>query len=158
MLYARLVCVSFALVALTACEMPPRTGFWKSGATLAQLESDSTDCEVFATRQVPVSTQVGTTPTYTTPVNTSCYNYGYSVQCTTTGGQVYGGTAYTYDANAGLRERVGIQCMASRGYQVVTYEFCSDAEVANGVRPFNSGRLPPASDVLCVTANGYVSK
>lgn len=153
---SKLLVVFSLLLVLAGCAPSQFTGYWRSGVTVAQQQNDLTNCQVRAANQVPVSTQVRTTPTYTTPENTSCYNIGYSVNCTTTGGQVYGGDTYSYDVNADLRQRVVGQCMARRGYQAVTLPICGDEERALGIVSFRNSRLPPAREVRCVTDAGYV--
>ncbi len=91
--------------------------------------------------------QVGVTPTYVTPIQTNCYNYGYSVSCTTTGGDVYGGQTYSYDANAKLRDRVVGQCMEDLGYQAISLEQCPPGvlEKAGPVAP----RMPAVANNSC---------
>lgn len=60
---------------------------------------------------------------FTTPSNVSCNPTTSS--CTVTGGQTIGGQTYTVDVNAGLRSQVIRQCMAKRGWQLVTLPNCS---------------------------------
>jgi len=92
----------------------------KPGVTAGRMQSEFTDCEIEAAQRVPQQMAIGTTPTYTTPVQTQCVNYGYSVSCQTTGGQTYGGNTYSYDANDGLRSKAEAQCLYRRGYRFTT--------------------------------------
>lgn len=147
-----LVCGSL----VAGCEVPPETLYWQTGMTPAQQQRDQTNCRVNAANSVPVNTQIGTTPTYSTPVQTNCYNTGYSVSCQSTGGQVYGGNAYSYDANSRLRANVVQQCMADRGYQLISFPVCTDEERSGGEVLVGNSRLPSANRVRCLTENGYV--
>lgn len=86
--------------------------------------SDRTDCEVEAAQTVPSNTQVRTTPSFTTPTYVDCYG-GF---CSVTGGDQVGGKTYSVDTNKDLRDRVMRQCMAKRGWQVVTLPYCGAGE------------------------------
>lgn len=97
----------------------------KSGVTLAKMQNDFLNCEIEAAQRVPQSVQVATTPRYTTPVQTQCYSTSYGgVNCYQTGGQTYGGNAYSYDANANLRTSAEAQCIGRTGYQLATIPAC----------------------------------
>lgn len=97
---------------------------YKAGGTPATAVRDLTDCEVIAARQVPQQIVVSTTPTYTTPVQTSCNQIGSQTFCNSTGGQTYGGQTRSSDANAGLRQRVFNQCVADKQYRYVDIPAC----------------------------------
>ena len=151
------------VAALAACvDTTPVELSWRQGVSVSKLKSDSLNCEMAATRAVPINNQVGVTPTYRTPVYqnpsyTSCYGGTYSVSCTTTGGgfsggQTYGGQVYTYDANSGLRESYFNQCMAQRGYSPISIRPCTPSELKAATRKLSgSSVLPPPSEVLCGT-------
>lgn len=142
---------------------------WKPGTTPIHRASDETNCEVQSVQQVPASMAIGqtptfTTPTYVSPVQTSCHDYGYGASCTTTGGQVSGGQVsggqvYSYDANKGLRERVVAQCMAQKGYSTFSFASCSADDLKAGVAHSASSPMPRPEQILCVTPDGgFVQK
>ena len=143
-------------VALAACVPTTQLTYWQPGVPPVTRQSDYTDCRVEAANRVPASMQIGTTPAYTTPVSTTCSGIGNSVFCSSTGGNVIGGNVYSYDANANIRDSVIQQCLARRGYQRITFPICTAEQRSRGVTPSLSEMLPPASEVLCVTGNGYV--
>lgn len=121
----------------------------KSGVTIDRYNDDILNCEVEAANRVPQNMSVGTTPVYRTPVRTHCYSTGYGgVNCTQTGGQTYGGHAYSYDANAGLRVRAQQQCLERLGYRVATIPKCPPNAK---VRPVST-KLPPLSAGTCYVA------
>lgn len=161
-----LAIVSATLLAACAGISTSKSGYWKTGSTLAEVSSASTSCEVVALRQVPRAMAVGQTPTYTTPTYsnpsyTNCYGSGYGATCYTTGGgvsggQTYGGQTYTYDANAKLRERVELQCMASRGFQYVTVPNCTPEQIASGTVRSPNLPLPNLAQVVCSSPEGFV--
>ncbi|TCM85540.1 hypothetical protein [Rhodovulum steppense] len=106
----------------------------KSGVTAAGRQKDFTNCRIEAAQRVPQHTMTRTTPTYTTPIQTQCYNYGYTVSCNTTGGQTYGGNTYTYDANLELRAAAEAQCLHRKGYTLTTIPKCPPGEKTKPVR------------------------
>lgn len=169
----RSICISLFSLALctlflASCATTPRSfnGFWRDGSSQIELQRDQTTCEVTALREVPramatAQTPTYTTPTYTTPQHTSCYGYGYSASCTTTGGQTYGGTTtggqiYSYDANRDLRGAVEEQCMASKGYFLTSIPACSKDQIDEGIVLPRGNTLPARSEVKCITESGYV--
>jgi hypothetical protein len=142
---------------LSACvPTQPYTVAWREGATAAQADTAQTDCLIEAANRVPQSVQAYTTPVYQSPSNVQCTTFGNYVSCQEYGGQVYGGNVQTYDANAGLRARATEQCLARKGFGVATIPQCTTEQSKQGVVSFQSGRLPPASSVLCAVQGGYV--
>mgnify|MGYP003631533907 CR=1 FL=1 len=151
-------------VILFGCATTPATQtiLWADSKSFSQQQSDVTNCQISALREIPRAMAVGTTPTYTTPVyttptSTQCYGGGYYATCTSTGGnvsggQTYGGQVYSYDANSKLRDQVAAQCVANKGYQLLTYPTCTDEMIAQGVTSF-SGVRPKAVSVGCVLAD-----
>lgn len=148
---------------LFACVEPQVGTFAFRSNTTNQQKADSwLDCKVRATREVPVSTQVGTTPTYTTPVTvsptyTNCYGYGNSASCTTTGGvvsggQTYGGQAYSYDANSQLRRDYAIQCMRKKGYSLVDLPFCRPDQTPEGLTASMRDQIIKPTGNSCLVA------
>ena len=109
--------VSVGLLAGCGPQMNDQYMYKERPVSKKQKASDMISCAVDAAKQVPASTQVGTTPTFTTPVSCSSYTtYGGYIDTDCTGGQTYGGQTYSYDANQGLRDTVYSQCMAKQGY------------------------------------------
>lgn len=143
-------------IILSGCTPTAQQTYWRDGATGRQWDQAVTQCQVQALRQVPQSVAVGTTPTYRTPTQTNCYAVGNMVQCATTGGQVYGGQVYSYDPNTNLRSRVEAQCMANRGYSLVTIPTCTSEQRASGTLRRVSGRLPPLRSVVCTYEGSYI--
>lgn len=157
----RAIHISLGVVALSiaACAVtPPVQGFfWKEGTSASQRASDLTDCEVHALQAAPRA--VSTTPNaaYQMPDNVQCTQVGYYTNCYNYGGQTIGGGTTTVDHNAELRSRVTIQCMAQRGYSVENFRVCTREEASMGLVR-RAAPTPRASDVLCVTPEGYVSR
>lgn len=153
------VYLSLSAIALVAClPSQPYTFAWREGATAAQADTAQTDCMIEAANRVPQSVRTYTTPVYRTPSNVQCTTIGNYVSCQEYGGQVYGGDVQTYDANAELRDRATVQCLARKGYGVATIPVCTKEQQEQGVVSFQSGRLPAATNVLCAIDGGYVLK
>jgi hypothetical protein len=110
---------------LSACEPVVDNYRYKSNVTVSQKDKDYFECDLASAQVVPANSQVGTTPMYVTPRQTSCYGY----PCTTTGGQVLGDDVYSYDANANLRSDYYNRCLAAKGYSVVTLPLCPSTTV-----------------------------
>lgn len=130
---------------------------YKPGSTGEQRSAALLDCETQALAKVPRAIATGVTPTYTTPSNVQCYGSGAYVSCQQYGGQTYGGNVYNYDANQDLRDRVSLQCLAQKGFQIISLPTC-DAEQSK--RAVSSvGRKQPTFDKIeCVVEGGYVLK
>lgn len=156
-------------VLLVACEATQTGIYAYRPNTTNQQKADSwLNCRVQATRAVPVSTQVGTTPAYTTPIQvsptyTNCSSYGYSATCTTTGGivtggQTYGGNTYSYDANGALREQYRDQCMRKKGFALVDLPSCTKGQVPEGLTASLSDKiLDPTGSSCFVPFGEYVA-
>ena len=129
---------------------------WREGATGPQASFAQTDCQIEAANRVPESVRTYTTPVYSTPSNVQCTTIGNFVNCQEYGGQVYGGQTQAYDANADLRMRATEQCLAKKGFSVVQFPACTPEQVKKGVVTFSTGKLPPASAVLCSANGGFV--
>lgn len=138
-----------APLALVACEAPTDHYLYRQGASVSQADSDYFECKLSAARAVPTDARVGTTPTYTTPVQTNCYTVGYSVQCNTTGGQTYGGQTYTYDANKKLRNSYLARCLASRGYSATELPVCDTKKLSQTTLAKLHGKLRQPSKDAC---------
>ncbi len=127
-------------VLLAACA--PLRIYHKPGVPLARWQSDTTHCEVKALRDAPVATQVRQRPPEYVPPQRICDRSGV---CRTTGGYWLPGEIYTVDVNAGLRQRVEMQCMAERGYIPVEIPRCPDGVKVSG----RTTVLPPLSENSC---------
>ena len=141
--FASMLCLS----GIVGCvSIGPITYFFKPGVSIAQKDKDSFDCELEASRTVPVNSQIGTTPTYRTPIQTSCYGY----TCTTTGGQVYGGNVYSYDANKSLREEYYGRCLAQKGYQSAMVPVCpTDLKLSDDLKKTLVGKVRAPTEGAC---------
>ena len=144
-----LIGIASAVGFLTACVPTTSNYLYKSKADVTRADRDDFECELAASRAVPEAMRVGTTPTYTTPIQTNCYNIGYTVQCNTTGGQVYGGQTYSYDANSKLRAEHYARCMVSRGWGVVELPNCDPEKVPTSLRAKLGGKLRPPAEGAC---------
>ena len=142
-----LACIAFLFV--VGCEASTDLYLYREGGTVSRADNDFFECELAAARAVPQDTRVETTPTFTTPVQTNCYNTVYGVQCNTTGGQVYGGQTYTYDANSDLRSSFLARCLASRGYSVAEFPVCEATGLPASFRERLAGRLRPPAEGAC---------
>jgi len=114
-------------LALVGCAPATETYHWKDGASLALLDRDQFACRVSGASSIPVDTRLGQTPIMQTPIQTICQpatQAGAPPRCTTTGGEIYGGDVYSYDANAPLRSSYIARCMAQKGYQVAEVATC----------------------------------
>lgn len=152
----RTVFILVSTISLSACAPQVTEGYWQDGAAVSRIDQSFTQCQVEALRDVPQSVAVGTQPSYTTPVQTNCYNTGYSAQCSSTGGQIIGGQTYSYDPNAGLRNRVEAQCMANRGFSLVSLLVCTATQRNSGALRGFSGNLPPLQTVACISNGAYL--
>jgi len=135
------------LLTLTSCAQPIQ--FWyQQGAVPGSANRELVNCQVAGVRNVPVNTQIGQSPSFVTPVTTSCFGGGYSIHCTQSGGDVIGGGVYSYDANSKLREALVAQCMREKGFQYITVRQCKDADLKNGLPNYRT--LPPLNSNACV--------
>lgn len=149
----KLVLVS--LIGLAGCEDAGPVGVvYKAGSTGEQRRAAVTNCEVNALSKVPRAMATAATPSYRSPSNVRCYGSGNYVNCREYGGQTYGGNLYSYDANQDLRDSVTLQCLQSRGYQMVSLPVCNSEQAKRVVS--SSGRPQPTADKIeCVVEGGY---
>lgn len=134
---------------VSACVPTTSYYLYNKKANVSRAHKDDYNCELAAARAVPQALRIATTPTYSTPVTTNCYNTGYSVQCNTSGGQVYGGDTYSYDANRQLRNEFYASCMANKGWTVYELENCDPEKVPATLREKLNGRLRPPKEGAC---------
>lgn len=149
-----------SLLVLAACEaptlydryiagMPMEAIPYKVGATGATLRNDITNCEIEAAQRVPQQVASRTSPTYTTPTQTSCNRIGTQTFCNTTGGQTYGGQTTIFDANADLRSRAQQQCMLVNGYRFLDIPACPAGTSPGSLTTARNGGLPPIAASTC---------
>ena len=144
---------------LMACVPETLNYAYNSKKTVAEKDRDSFECELAASRAVPTNTQLGQTSTYTTPAYTTCTGGYYgSVNCTTSGGQTYGGDVYSYDANRGLRSEYFGRCLAEKGYAVIEVPVCKKEAVPENVADLLLDRQrPPKQGACAVSVSDRVS-
>lgn len=139
---------------LAGCMTPePMPFYLKTGSTPIQHNEAQLECEVTAAQSVPVSNQISTTPTFTTPISCSP---GYGGYVTCSGGQKLGGNVVTNDANLDLRVRLETQCMANKGYTVRYLPNCTDIKTAGGRSYWYRDPQPNSADIICVTGSGFM--
>lgn len=135
------------VLALPGCL--PLSVYYKQGAPVARMQSDQTSCEIKALRDVPVATQIRTTPARYVPPRKICDAEG---NCRTRGGYWIEGELYSVDTNKDLRTRAQAQCMASKGYRPVDIPPCSNA-IARAATPAATRTFPALTPTSCVIRN-----
>ncbi|MEP2027876.1 MAG: hypothetical protein ABJI96_04095 [Paracoccaceae bacterium] len=135
------------LLLLGACA--PFETYYKTGASVAKLQTDTTNCEVKALRDAPVANQVRQSAPYYIPGRTYCDGNG---RCHRNTGYWVPGRVYTVDVNAPLRLKVLDQCMARKGYQRTEIPVCSTS-VARSVPAAITRTLPTLTPNSCVIRN-----
>jgi len=103
------------------------------------------DIEYVASYSLEISEHqsVSKRPTYTTPVTTNCYGYGNSANCTTSGGQTYGG---------GLRVKdYYVKVLQIEFYKME--DLVKDVKTAKPIRNIRAAISSENSDVNEKTAN-----
>jgi hypothetical protein len=103
-----------ALVMLSGCAQR-----WaKLNGTEAEFNATNAGCSSKAYSQFPPAPrQVMLLAGYTTPIQTNCYTVGYSVQCTTTGGQYIPPTYINVDDNETPRGNAVTSCLYTAGWR-----------------------------------------
>ena len=134
---------SLLILALTACG--PLSLYYREGASVSKMQTETTDCQIKALRDAPVANQVRQSPPIYYPGRTVCNSSG---QCYTTGGWWQPGHLYTVDVNKGLRNRVEAQCMAQKGYRPVSLPPCRP-NVKSLVPASRTTTLPPLGEGAC---------
>jgi hypothetical protein len=135
------------LAVLAGCA--PLTIYHREGVAVTRMQTDQTNCEVSALRDVPEARQVRRGPPRYIPGPRYCDRLG---NCRYGPGYYIPGEIYTVDTNAGLRGRVADQCMAQKGYAPVTLPQCTNA-VAQSVPRGATRVLPKLTSSSCVIRN-----
>jgi len=126
--------------------------FYNENVTYDDGNQALLDCQVEAAQKVPVSNNIHTTPTWTTPV--SCTVFSGRTSCS--GGVTYGGNMVTQDLNGGLRDRVIKQCLRDKGYFVGEAPICNARNKRKLSKNLDAANVGPVKfmvkpeDVLCV--------
>lgn len=141
------IAVALGIVSVMAACLPLRT-YYADGVSVAQLDRDTTACDVQALKAAPVAERVRQGPPRLIRTR-SCDPHG---NCGYTGSVWVPGEIYTVDVNAELRRRVKAQCMADRGYRPVEIPACPPG-VANAAPPGQTTILPPLNEKTCVIRN-----
>lgn len=139
----------FALVPVVLSGCVPLSIYYREGVSVTRAERDTLACEVKALKDAPVANQIRVTPPRWVPGRRSCNSAG---QCTVYPGYYLPGRTYTVDANAGLRKRVEVQCMATKGYAPVDIPACPD-RIVRAAPPGVTATLPALTPQSCVIKN-----
>ena len=141
------ILVILAAMALSACV--PLSIYYRDGISVSKMEADTTECQVKALRDVPVSTQIRRGAPIFYPGRRICDASG---KCYYEAGYYAPGPIYSVDPNEGLRARVERQCMADRGYTPVSIPACPN-RVANAAPAAVTTQLPRLTPSSCVIRN-----
>lgn len=136
----RMIVLSLPLAACSELSI-----YYKEGASVSRMQTDTTDCQVAALKDAPVANQVRQSAPIYFPGRTICNSAG---QCYQTPGYWEPGRIYTVDVNAGLRGQVEAQCMARRGYSPVTLQPCKQ-NVKSQVPQQRTTKLPQLTSGSC---------
>ncbi|WP_051312117.1 hypothetical protein [Pseudodonghicola xiamenensis] len=127
----------------------PMSLYYRPGVSVARMQQETTRCDVEALKQAPVATQIRQMPPTYVPGPRVCDNKG---NCWNRPGYWMNGEVYSYDANAGLRDRVKQLCMAEKGYSPVKLPVCPP-EVKSATPPGVTRVLPELTGNSCVIRN-----
>lgn len=131
------------LFAVAACG--PLSMYYREGASVTRMQTDTTECQVAALKEVPVANQVRQSPPVYWPGQTYCDGRG---RCYRSPGWWEPGRVYTVDANKALRDTVEAQCMARKGYRPVSLPLCKQSQ-KRGVAPQRTTTLPQLTGSAC---------
>ncbi len=137
--------LGFAAIALAACG--PLGIYHKPGAEVSTMNRTLTNCEVEALGKVPVDRRIERDPVRMVP-RRICDAQG---NCTVVYDRI-GGEVRTFDANAGLRQRVLNQCMSDAGYRFVELPACSQA-IKRAAPPAATTIMPQLAPTSCAIRN-----
>lgn len=134
-----------ALLMLAACG--PLTAFYKPGASVARLESDTLTCETRALGKAPIANEIR----QRAPIFYPGHRYCVSNQCYYRPGYWADGGTYTVDINRQLRQRLAQSCMSDKGYRQVELKRCTGQ--SNAATASTSGLLGPLDENSCAVRN-----
>lgn len=144
----RFSCFIGVMLLLGSCAAPLEI-YYKGGASVSRMQSDTTTCQVAALRDAPVASEVRQRPGYFIPGRSYCNSNGH---CSYSGGYWVQGSLYTVDLNEPLRLRVMDQCMVKKGYNRTQLPACTQS-VANAAPPAATRTLPRLTPTSCVIRN-----
>lgn len=136
----RLIPVLLLFLVFAACG--PVASFYREGVDVSRLASDQTACEVAALRDAPVANEIRQRPPIYYPPRQVCDAYG---ACYVYPGYWVDGPIYTVDVNKSLRDRLLTDCMAKKGYSLVSLPRCTQSTPAQ-----TTSRLPPLTSDSCI--------
>lgn len=143
----RLTLIYIGLLGLASCG--PLPVYYRVGANVAQLQTDTLSCEVKALKEAPVANEIRHRP----PVFYPGGQYCSGGNCWSRPGYWVDGGTYTVDVNLGLRNRLEQSCMANRGYQLIDLPRCSQQQIAAYLSQPGSqttrGKQPKLSETSC---------
>jgi hypothetical protein len=148
------IIISFVLFAIASGCTTDDVGY-RPNTTLAAKDNTYFQCKIAAAKNVPVNTVVETSPIQTTPIKTTCKDG----ECTTTGGETYGGGVSSYDANKGLRDQFFNRCIKEKGFSSITLPACRRKQIPEGYKPSPDELISePGPDACYVEATENVSQ
>jgi hypothetical protein len=143
--------VAFSLCAaalLSGCG--PSLIYYKPGAEVSRLQSDTLSCQTQALQKAPVANEIRQDPPRYFPGRRYC---GSSGHCSYYPGYWEQGRIYTVDTNLGLRTRLEQACMAGKGYSQVEVKRCPQRVIDQNGGEFG-GPLPSLTPDACVIDGG----
>jgi len=145
----RMIACVLLFVVLAGCA--PVSVFYRPGADGARTQSETDQCQVKALRDAPVANQIRQLPPIYYPGTTFCDPNG---RCVVSPGYWVDGGFETIDINAPLRARLTTDCMAKRGYQLISLPRC-DRAIAESQPPIPNEVLPPVTQASCIMVLPY---
>ena len=133
---------------LTATGCAPLTLYYKPGAEVSRMQTDSLLCETQALKDAPVASEIRQNPPVFFPGRQICNG----TDCYTGPGYWAEGSIYTVDVNRGLRTRIEQNCMANKGYQLTQLKICTPS-IEQAAQPGQTTRLPSLSENSCAIRN-----
>jgi hypothetical protein len=110
---------------LGGCQTGPRPSLYKAGTTYTQRQSEYDSCKIQSFSQIPQNVATNIVGGYSNPGTVYCNKIGNGVTCNNVGAVNIPARAESYDVNQGLRDRFIADCMANKGYRIVTRNVCS---------------------------------
>ncbi|NRB18560.1 MAG: hypothetical protein HRU33_13575 [Rhodobacteraceae bacterium] len=138
----------FFPIILGVASCTPLTLYYKPGAEVSRMQSDTLGCEIRALREAPVANEIRQSP----PIFYRGDRYCNGTHCYYSPGYWMPGHIYTVDVNLGLRQRLEQSCMAEKDYQLVKLPNCNLA-IAKAAVPAATTRLPQLSENSCAIKN-----
>ncbi|MGR3759333.1 hypothetical protein ACUXV3_04280 [Roseobacteraceae bacterium NS-SX3] len=131
-----------AALLLAAAGCGPLPAYYRAGAEVSRLETDTLACQTGALREAPVANEIRQRP----PIYYPGYRHCHGGNCYYRPGYWVDGGFYTVDVNQGLRQRLERACMAAKGYQQISLKRCPRSAAPRQI----PARLPPLTENACV--------